>query len=73
MSIVNRNKTVYNETINIKQIRQVILRKIMALDDAEARMMIAAIKVVRQNGLEGVRIQNISELPGISLISSPVP
>ncbi len=73
MSIVNRNKTVYNETINIKQIRQVILREIMALDDAEARMMIAAIKVVRQNGLEGVRIQNISELPGISLISSPVP
>ena len=36
------------------------------LDDTKTRIMSAAIKAVRQYGLEGVRIQNVSELAGIS-------
>ena len=38
----------------------------MALDDTKKRIIFAAIKAVRQYGLEGVRIQNISELAGLS-------
>lgn len=38
----------------------------MALDDTKTRIIFAAIKAVRQYGLEGVRIQNVSELAGIS-------
>lgn len=38
----------------------------MALDDTKTRIIYAAIKAVRQYGLEGVRIQNVSELAGIS-------
>ena len=38
----------------------------MALDDTKTRIVLAAIKAVRQYGLEGVRIQNVSELAGIS-------
>ena len=38
----------------------------MALDDTKKRIIFAAIKAVRQYGLEGVRIQNVSELAGIS-------
>ena len=38
----------------------------MALDDTKTRIILAAIKAVRQYGLEGVRIQNVSELAGIS-------
>lgn len=36
------------------------------LDDTKTRIILAAIKAVRQYGLEGVRIQNVSELAGIS-------
>ncbi len=35
------------------------------MDDTKIKIMSAAIKAVRQYGLEGVRIQNISELAGI--------
>lgn len=38
----------------------------VTLDDTKTRIIIAAIKAVRQYGLEGVRIQNVSELAGIS-------
>ncbi|WP_293286106.1 TetR/AcrR family transcriptional regulator [Oscillibacter sp.] len=38
----------------------------IALDDTKTRIITAAIKAVRQYGLEGVRIQNVSELAGIS-------
>lgn len=38
----------------------------MILDDTRTRIMLAAIKAVRQYGLEGVRIQNVSELAEIS-------
>lgn len=37
-----------------------------ALDDTRTRIIFAAMKAVRQYGLEGVRIQNVSELAGIS-------
>lgn len=36
------------------------------MDDTRTKIIFAAIKAVRQYGLEGVRIQNISELAGIS-------
>lgn len=36
------------------------------MDDTKTRIILAAIKAVRQYGLEGVRIQNVSELVGIS-------
>ncbi len=36
------------------------------LDDTKTRIILAAIKAVRQYGLEGVRIQNVSELAEIS-------
>ncbi len=39
---------------------------VIALDDTKMRIIFAAMKAVRQYGLEGVRIQNISELAGIS-------
>lgn len=38
----------------------------MTLDDTRTRIILAAVKAVRQYGLEGVRIQNVSELAGIS-------
>ena len=37
-----------------------------APDDTKTRIISAAMKAVRQYGLEGVRIQNVSELAGIS-------
>lgn len=36
------------------------------LDDTRTRIITAAIKAVREYGLDGVRIQNISELAGLS-------
>lgn len=36
------------------------------MDDTKTRIIFAAIKAVRQYGLEGVRIQNVSELAGVS-------
>ena len=36
------------------------------LDDTKTRIILAAIKAVRQYGLEGVRVQNVSDLAGIS-------
>ncbi|MCI8573640.1 MAG: TetR/AcrR family transcriptional regulator [Oscillibacter sp.] len=36
------------------------------MDDTKMRIIYAAMKAVRQYGLEGVRIQNVSELAGIS-------
>ena len=41
--------------------------EVIALDDTKTRIITAAIKAVRQYGLEGVRIQNVSELAGISI------
>ena len=38
----------------------------MILDDTKMRIIYATMKAVRQYGLEGVRIQNVSELAGIS-------
>ena len=38
----------------------------IALDDTKTRIIYAAMKAVRQYGLEGVRIQNVSELAGMS-------
>ena len=38
----------------------------MTLDDTKTRILSAAMKAVRQYGLEGVRIQNVSEIAGIS-------
>ena len=38
----------------------------MTLDDTKTRIIFAAIRAVRQYGLEGVRIQNVSDLAGIS-------
>lgn len=38
----------------------------MTLDDTRTRIIFAAIRAVRQYGLEGVRIQNVSDLAGIS-------
>ena len=38
----------------------------MTLDDTKTRIMMATMKAVRQYGLEGVRIQNVSELAGIT-------
>ena len=38
----------------------------MALDDTKTRIIFAAMKAVRQYGLEGVRIQNVSELAEVS-------
>lgn len=40
--------------------------EVITLDDTKTRIILAAIKAVRQYGLEGVRIQNVSELAGIS-------
>ena len=36
------------------------------MDDTKARIISATMKAVRQYGLEGVRIQNISKLAGVS-------
>ncbi len=36
------------------------------MDDTKIRIMYAAMKAVRQYGLEGVRVQNVSSLAGIS-------
>lgn len=38
----------------------------ITLDDTRTRIIFAAIRAVRQYGLEGVRIQNVSELAGVS-------
>lgn len=38
----------------------------VTLDNTQTRIVFAAMKAVRQYGLEGVRIQNVSELAGIS-------
>ena len=35
------------------------------LDDTKTRIIHATIKAVRQYGLEGVRIQNVSDLPAL--------
>ena len=40
--------------------------EVVTLDDTKTRIILAAIKAVRQYGLEGVRIQNVSELAGVS-------
>ena len=36
------------------------------MDDTRTRIISAAMKAVREYGLEGVRIQNVSDLAGIS-------
>ena len=42
------------------------LWEVAALDDTKTRILTATMKAVRQYGLEGTRIQNISELAGLS-------
>ena len=44
----------------------VLREEVITLDDTKTRIILAAIKAVRQYGLEGVRIQHVSELAGIS-------
>lgn len=44
----------------------VALRRVVTLDDTKTKIIYAAIKAVRKYGLEGVRVQNVSELAGIS-------
>lgn len=39
----------------------------ITLDDTKTRIIFAAMKAVRQYGLEGVRVQNVSELAGLSV------
>ena len=41
-------------------------KEVSILDDTKARIIFAAMKAVRQYGLEGVRIQNVCDLAGIS-------
>ncbi len=43
-----------------------IAGEVITLDDTKTKIIFAAIKAVRKYGLEGVRIQNVSELAGIS-------
>lgn len=38
----------------------------IVLDDTRTRIILAAMKAVRQYGLEGMRIQNVSDLAGVS-------
>ena len=38
----------------------------MILDDTKTRLIYAAMKAVRQYGLEGMRIQHVSDLAGVS-------
>ena len=38
----------------------------IVLDDTKTRIIFATLKAVRQYGLEGVRIQNVAELAGVS-------
>lgn len=42
------------------------MEDVVILDDTKTRIMLSAMKAVRQYGLEGVRIQNVSELAGIT-------
>lgn len=42
------------------------MRRVVTLDDTRTKIIFAAIKAVRKYGLEGVRVQNVSELAGIS-------
>ena len=44
----------------------VIAGGVITLDGTKTRIILAAIKAVRQYGLEGVRVQNVSDLAGIS-------
>jgi AcrR family transcriptional regulator len=44
----------------------VALRKGFLMDDTKTRIILAATKAVRQYGLEGMRIQNVSDLAGVS-------
>jgi AcrR family transcriptional regulator len=39
---------------------------VIVLDDTKTRIIFATMKAVRQYGLEGVRIQNVAELAGVS-------
>ena len=41
-------------------------KEVISLDDTKTRILFAAMKAVRRYGLEGVRIQNVSQLAGIS-------
>ena len=46
--------------------RNAVWEGVVALDDTRTRIIFAAMKAVRQYGLEGMRIQNVSDLAGIS-------
>lgn len=64
-SIVKPYKIVYNICAE-GRVRGCIKREVVVLDDTKTRIISATMRAVRQYGLEGVRIQNVSELAGIS-------
>lgn len=64
--IVKRSESVYNKYLSRRQYKRLLQEEGITLDDTKERIIFAAMKAVRQYGLEGVRIQNVSELAGIS-------
>lgn len=65
MAIANPGPAVYNELVP-RIFSPPVLRGVDPLDDTKTRILSATIKAVRRYSLEGVRIQNISQLAGIS-------
>ena len=65
-ALVKKNKLVYNPFVNERQGEAAAAEGVITLDDTKTRIILAAIKAVRQYGLEGVRIQIVGELAGIS-------
>ena len=57
---------VYNSYVKMDEECEPCRGEVVALDDTKTRIIFAAMKAVRQYGLEGVRVQNVSELAGIS-------
>ncbi len=58
--------TLYNRTEMVVYYTRVFAKGVVTLDDMKNRIITAAIKAVRQYGMEGVRIQNVSRPAGIS-------
>ena len=64
--IAKRKRQVYNRRESQSRGRRPKREGGLTLDDTKERIIFAAMKAVRQYGLEGVRIQNVSELAGLS-------
>ena len=60
--LVKGNGGVYNGPEQSRRFK----REAVTLDDTKMRIIFATMKAVRRYGLEGVRIQNVSELAEIS-------